>query len=103
MLDLIKDGDTIQMGIRIPEAVVSGLEGKDLGVLTGMFPIGLPQLVEQGIVTNRRKPFHQSITAATFCMGDEEIYRYVGKTRPAILSASYTNDPFFIARHPNMG
>ena len=59
VLDLIKDGDTIQMGIGgIPEAVVSGLEGKkDLGVLTEMFPIGLPQLVEQGIVNQPAQAF----------------------------------------------
>jgi len=105
VLDLIEDGDTIQMGIGgIPEAVVCGLEGKkDLGVLTEMFPIGLPQLVEQGIVTNRRKPFHQGVTVATFCMGDEEMYRYV-EQNPAceFYPSSYTNNPFFIAQHPNM-
>ncbi len=105
VLELINDGDTIQMGIGgIPEAVVSGLEGKtDLGVLTEMFPIGLPQLVAKGIVTNNRKPFHKGITVATFCMGDEEMYKYVTEN-PAceFYPSSYTNNPVFIAQHPNM-
>ncbi|MFA7078739.1 MAG: acetyl-CoA hydrolase/transferase C-terminal domain-containing protein [Syntrophomonas sp.] len=105
VLDLINDGDTIQMGIGgIPEAVVSGLEGKkDLGVVTEMFPIGLPQLVAKGIITNNRKPFHKGVTVATFCMGDEEMYKYV-KENPAceFYPSSYTNDPAFIAQHPNM-
>lgn len=105
VLDLINDGDTIQMGIGgIPEAVVSGLEGKkDLGVVTEMFPIGLPQLVEKGIVTNARKPFHKGVTVATFCMGDEEMYKYVNHN-PAceFYPSSYTNNPAFIAQHPNM-
>ncbi len=105
VLDLIDDGDTIQMGIGgIPEAVVSGLEGKkDLGVVTEMFPIGLPNLVEKGIVTNSRKPFHKGITVATFCMGDEEMYRYV-KENPAceFYPSSYTNNPAFIGQHPNI-
>ncbi len=105
VLELINDGDTIQMGIGgIPEAVVSGLEGKtDLGVLTEMFPIGLPQLVAKGIVTNNRKPFHKGITVATFCMGDEEMYRYVTEN-PAceFYPSSYTNNPAFIGQHPNM-
>ncbi len=105
VLDLINDGDTIQMGIGgIPEAVVSGLEGrKDLGVLTEMFPIGLPQLVAKGIVTNNQKPFHKGVTVATFCMGDEEMYEYV-KENPAceFYPSSYTNNPIFIAQHPNM-
>lgn len=105
VLELIDDGDTFQMGIGgIPEAVVAGLEGKhELGVLTEMFPIGLPDLVQKGIVTNSRKPFHQGVTVATFCMGDQSLYDYVTEN-PAceFYPASYTNNPAFIAQHPNM-
>jgi len=104
-LELLKDGDTIQMGIgAIPEAVVAGLEGKhDLGVLTEMFPIGLPQLVEKGIVTNAKKPFHKGVTVATFCMGDQSMYDYVHENPVCeFYPSSYTNSPAFIAQHPNM-
>lgn len=105
VLELINDGDTIQMGIGgIPEAVVSGLEGKeDLGVITEMFPIGLKNLVEKGIVTNRKKPVHKGVTVATFCMGDQEMYEYVDNNPSCELyPASYTNSPVVVARHPNM-
>lgn len=105
VLELIDDGDTIQMGFgTIPEAVVAGLEGKhDLGVLTEMFPVGLPRMVEEGIVTNARKPFHKGVTVATFCLADEEMYKFVSEN-PAceFHPSSYTNSPFFIAQHPNM-
>lgn len=105
VLELINDGDTFQMGVGgIPEAVVAGLEGKhDLGVLTEMFPIGLPELIKKGIVTNDRKPFHRGVTVATFCMGDQGLYDYVNEN-PAceFYPASYTNNPAFIAQHPNM-
>ncbi|MEN6318922.1 MAG: acetyl-CoA hydrolase/transferase C-terminal domain-containing protein [Syntrophaceae bacterium] len=105
VLELISDGDTIQMGIgAIPEGVISGLEGKhDLGVLTEMFPIGLPQLIEKGIVTNVRKPFHKGVTVATFCMGDQSMYDYV-RENPAceFYPSSYTNNPAFIAQHPQV-
>lgn len=105
VLELIKDGDTIQMGIgQIPEAVVAGLNGKrDLGVLTEMFPVGLPDLVRKGVVTNARKPFHKGITVATFCMGNQEMYDYV-KENPCceFHPSSHTNNPMFIAQHPNM-
>jgi len=104
-LELINDGDTIQMGIGgISEAVVAGLEGrKELGVLTEMFPIGLPQLVEKGIVTNSQKPFHKGVTVATFCMGDKDMYDYVAENPSCeFYPASYTNNPAFIAQHPNM-
>ena len=105
VLELIDDGDTLQMGLGgIPEVVVAGLDGKrDLGILTEMFPIGLPQLVEKGIVTNARKPFHKGVTIATFCIGDQDMYDYV-HMNPAceFYPASYTNNPAFIAQHPNM-
>jgi 4-hydroxybutyrate CoA-transferase len=105
VLDLINDGDTIQMGIGgIPEAVVAGLDGKkDLGVLTEMFPGGLPDLVAKGIVTNRKKPFHTGVTLATFGMGDQGMYDYLNQNHACELyPASYTNDPRFVAQHPNM-
>jgi 4-hydroxybutyrate CoA-transferase len=103
--ELIKDGDTIQMGIgQIPEAVISELEGRhDLGIHTELFPIGLPQLVEKGIVTNARKPFHKGVTTATFCIGDQGMYDYVRENPTCeFYPCSYTNSPAFIAQHPNM-
>jgi len=105
VLELIKDGDTIQMGFgAIPEAVVAGLEGKhDLGVLTEMFPAGLNELVPKGIVTNARKPFHTGKTIATFCMGDQALYDFIAENPDCeFFPASYTNNPSFIAQHPNM-
>lgn len=105
VLELINNGDTFQMGIgAIPEAVVSGLNGKhDMGVLTEMFPIGLPDLISKGIVTNSRKPFHKGVTVATFCMGDKAMYDYVNENPVCeFYPASYTNNPAFIAQHPNM-
>ena len=105
VLELINDGDTIQMGIgQIPEAVVAGLEGKhNLGVHTEMFPIGLPQLIEKGIVTNEMKPFHKGITTATFCIGDQGMYEYVHENPTCEFHpCAYTNSPAFIAQHPNM-
>jgi 4-hydroxybutyrate CoA-transferase len=105
VLELINDGDTIQMGIgSIPEMVVSKLEGKhDLGVLTEMFPAGLQDLVAKGIVNNSRKPFHKGTTIATFCMGDQELYDFVDENPTCECHpAYYTNNPVFIAAHPNI-
>jgi 4-hydroxybutyrate CoA-transferase len=105
LLELIKDGDTIQMGIgSIPEAVVAGMDGKhDIGVHTEMFPVGLPQLVEKGIVTNARKPFNNGATVATFCVGDQSMYEFVnGNPACQFFPGSYTNDPIFLAQFPNL-
>ncbi|MGV8078755.1 MAG: acetyl-CoA hydrolase/transferase family protein [Syntrophales bacterium] len=105
VLELIKDGYTIQMGFGgIPEAVVAGLEGKhDLGILTEMFPVGLNDLVAKGVVTNRKKPFHKGKTVATFCMADQSLYDFIEENPNCeFFPASYTNNPAFIAQHPNM-
>lgn len=105
VLELINDGDTIQMGIgAIPEAVVAGLEGKhDIGILTEMFPIGLDDLVDKRIVTNNKKPFHRGKTIATFCMADQALYDFIEESPDCEFHpASYTNNPAFIAQHPNM-
>jgi len=105
VLGLIRDGDTIQMGIGpIPEAVVCGLEGKhDLGIHTEMFPMGLPQLKGKGIVTNALKPFHKGTTVATFCLGDAGMYDHVTENPTCEFHpVSYTNNPTYIAQYPNM-
>jgi 4-hydroxybutyrate CoA-transferase len=105
VLELINDGDTVQMGIgAIPEAVIAGMEGKhDIGIHTEMFPIGLNNLVEKGIVTNKRKPFHQGETVATFCMGDVGMYEYVNHNPQCQFHpVGYTNSPLLVAQHPNM-
>ncbi|NLO20941.1 MAG: acetyl-CoA hydrolase/transferase family protein [Syntrophomonadaceae bacterium] len=105
VLELIEDGDTIQMGIgMIPEAVIAGLDGKhDLGVHTEMVPMGLGELVEKGIVTNKKKVIHKGVTLATFCIGNSELYDYVANNRNVEFHpASYTNHPITIARNPNL-
>jgi 4-hydroxybutyrate CoA-transferase len=102
---LIKDGDTIQMGIgSISEAVVAGLDGKhDLGILTEMFPPSLPELVEKGIVTNSKKIRHTGVSLACLCIGDQKLYDYVAENPAAqIYPGSYTNNPALIAQNPSM-
>lgn len=105
VLELIKDGDTIQMGLGgISEAVATGLKGKKhLGILTEMLPLALPQLVEEGIVDNSRKPFYKGISIASFVLGDKALYDYISENPSCqIYPGSYTNDPRFIAQHPNI-
>jgi 4-hydroxybutyrate CoA-transferase len=104
VLELIKDGDTFQMGIgSIPEKVAKGLEGKyHLGVHTEMIPMGLPELVEKGVVTNALKPRHKGVSVATFSLGDDHLFDYA-RENPAceFYPASYTTSPMVIAQHPN--
>ena len=76
---LVENGSTIQVGIgRVPNAILYGLmEKKDLGVHTEMFSDGLIDLIEAGVVTNRRKSFHAGKILAAFCVGTRKLYDYV--------------------------
>lgn len=105
VLELIEDGDTIQMGIGgIPEAVASGLSGKQhLGIHSEMFPLGLPRMIAEGIVDNSRKPVHQGISISTFCLGDNSMYEFVAENPSCqIYPAVHTNWPALIAQHEGM-
>lgn len=104
-LELIKDGDIIQMGIGgISEAVAAGLDGRhDLGILSEMMPTALPDLMEKGIVSNRKKELHTGVSLATFCVGDKALYDYLHENPlTQLMPGEYTNNPRFIAQHSNV-
>lgn len=103
--ELIEDRSTLQMGWGgITEAVVSRLDGvHDLGVLSEMFPAGLNNLTEKGIVTNKYKPEFQGISIASLCVGDQDLYDFVTENPQAQLyPSSFTNMIPFISKHPKM-
>lgn len=104
---LIKDGDCIQMGIgTLPEAIVKLLHNKgkkDLGVHTEMFPMGLPALVKDGIVTNKLKSLHSGKVVATFCMGNIDMYDFVTRNSDCVFfPASYINAPYVLREIDNL-
>jgi 4-hydroxybutyrate CoA-transferase len=86
---LVPDGATLQMGIgAIPDAVLRRLLTKhDLGVHTEMFSDGVVDLVEAGVVTNRRKQLHPGRIVTSFVLGTARTYDFV-------------NDNAFVEFHP---
>jgi 4-hydroxybutyrate CoA-transferase len=76
---LVDDGATLQMGIgSIPDAVLRRLGGKhELGVHTEMFSDGIIDLIEGGVVTNRRKALHPGRTVTSFVNGTRRLYDFV--------------------------
>lgn len=76
---LVEDGATLQMGIgAIPDAVLRRLGDKhDLGIHTEMFSDGVLDLVEAGVITNRRKKVHPGRIVTSFVVGSERLYRFV--------------------------
>ena len=103
--ELIRDGDTIQLGIGgLPNAVADALMDKhDLGVHTEMFSDAMAQLMHAGVITNFRKNLHPGQTVCAFAWGSERFYRYIDRNPLVrVLPVSYVNDPFVIAQNENM-
>lgn len=102
---LIEDGSTLQVGIgAIPDAVLACLgDKKDLGIHTEMFSDGVIELMQNGIINNRRKTLHQGKAIVSFVLGTKRIYDFVADN-PAIEfhPCDYTNDPFVIAQNEKM-
>lgn len=102
---LIRDGDTLQLGIgSIPDAVLQYLtDKKDLGIHTEMFSDGVVKLAEAGVITNRKKSLHKNQFVATFLMGTKRLYDFVNHNPDVYMApVDYVNDPFIIAQNENM-
>ncbi|NLL23829.1 MAG: acetyl-CoA hydrolase/transferase family protein [Tissierellia bacterium] len=102
---LIKDGDTLQLGIgAIPDAVLLFLKDKkDLGIHSEMISDGVVELVEAGVVTNKRKNFHKGICVVTFLMGGKRLYDFVNNNPMVqMFPVDYVNDPRIAMQNDNL-
>ena len=102
---LIRDGDTLQLGIgAIPDAVLKFLKDKkDLGIHSEMFSDGVVELAEAGVITNAKKTLHPGKYVATFLMGTQRLYDFVDRNPDVYMApVDYVNDPFVIAQNENM-
>ena len=102
---LIKDGDTLQLGIgAIPDAVLLFLKGKkDLGIHSEMFSDGVVELVEAGVITNKAKNLNPGKFVANFLMGTKRLYDFVDKNPDVlILPVDYVNHPMVVAQNDNL-
>lgn len=102
---LIKDGDTLQLGIgAIPDAVLLFLKDKkDLGIHSEMFSDGVVELVEAGVITNKAKTLHPGKFVANFLMGTKRLYDFANNNPDVlILPADYVNHPAVVAQNDNL-
>ncbi len=102
---LIKDGDTLQMGIgAIPDAVLPYLREKnDLGIHTEMFSDSLIDLIELGVVNGDRKTLLPGKVVSSFVIGTKKIFDYIDdNSLIEFRTSKFVNDPFTIARNDNM-
>lgn len=104
MIDRIRDGSTIQLGVGgVANAVGFFLENhKDLGIHTEMMVDSMVTLAEKGAVTNAKKTLHPGEMTVGFGIGSEKLYRFMHRN-PTVRSypISYICDPNVVARNAN--
>ena len=102
---LINDGDCLQLGIGgIPNAVCAQLwDKKDLGLHSELVGDGVVDLLEAGIINNKKKnknPFRTILGAA---FGSEKLNNYINNNPSVELHPiNYVNNPSVIAQNDNM-
>jgi acetyl-CoA hydrolase len=92
---LVPDGATLQVGLGVlPDAVLMALRSKtDLGIHSGTIGDRVADLMDAGVVTNRRKSIDAGLTVTAGLLGTERIYRFAHKNRQLFLrSPRYTHD-----------
>jgi len=102
--EMINDGDTIQLGIGgIPDAAALSLMDKhDLGVHSEMITNSMVTLVENGVITGRKKSIHKGKIVGTFAYGTQKLYDMLDNNPGVqLLRGDYVNDPWVIARNDN--
>jgi acyl-CoA hydrolase len=103
--DLIDDGSTIQLGIGgIPNAITAFIMDRhDLGIHTEMIVDGMVDLIEAGVVTNRKKTLHPGKTIGAFALGTKKLYDFLDhNSEVEMYRGRYTNDPYVIAKNNQM-
>jgi itaconate CoA-transferase len=103
--EMVPDGACLQMGVgALPNLVCSQLRSrKDLGIHTEALCPGMIDLIEAGVVTNRRKRLNPGKTVFTFALGQQAMYDFLDDN-PSVEShpVDYVNDPFVIAQNDNV-
>ncbi|MCT4619618.1 MAG: 4-hydroxybutyrate CoA-transferase [Marinisporobacter sp.] len=102
---LVEDGSTLQLGIgAIPDAVLLFLKDKkDLGIHSEMFSDGVVELVEAGVINNKKKTLHKGKMIVTFLMGTKRLYDFVDNNPTVELHpVDYVNNPCVVMQNENI-
>lgn len=102
---LIKDGDCLQLGIGgIPNAVCKQLyDKKDLGLHSELVGDGVVDLLEDGIINNKRKNVNNGRTVIGAAFGSEKLNAYINNNPSVEMHPiDYVNNPIEIAKNDNM-
>ncbi len=101
---LINDGDTIQLGWGgIPDAAAHALRDKhDLGIHSEMLCNAMVDLVEEGVITGRKKSYMPGMIVGTFAAGTQRLYDMLNNNPMVrMFRGDVNNDPYTVAKNDN--
>jgi acyl-CoA hydrolase len=102
---IIPDGATLQVGIGgTIDALLQCLsDRRDLGIHSGTIGDGMLDLIENGVVTNARKPIDRGVSITASLFGGERLMRAANRN-PAfeVHPYEYTHSAGVLARIPNL-
>ena len=101
---LVPDHATIEIGVgNLPGAILRQLEGKkDLGIQSGMLSDPMVDLVEKGVITNRKKNLFTGKLVAGELFGSEKLFRFAHENENVEMHpAEVTHNPQLIGRLQN--
>jgi len=103
--EIIDDGATLQVDLgRIPNETLKHLRHRrDLGIHSNVITEPVLDLIENGVITGRRKTLHPGKIVTSFCMGTNRLYRYVDNNPLfEFHPIEYVADPAIVARNDKM-
>ncbi|MCI0856217.1 MAG: acetyl-CoA hydrolase/transferase family protein [Chloroflexi bacterium] len=105
-MDLIEDGDTVQIGAGSISAALAPFlaHRKDLGIHTELLTGGITDLVESGVVTGKHKTLHPGKVVATglALLPQEEVDFIDGNDIFELYDFTYTDDIKVLAKEPRL-
>jgi acyl-CoA hydrolase len=102
---IIPDGATLQVGIGgTIDALLQCLsDRRDLGIHSGTIGDGMLDLIENGVVTNARKPIDRGVTITASLFGGERLMRAANRNAAfEVHPYEYTHSASVLARIPNL-
>lgn len=102
---LIGDGAILQVGLgALPDACLMALTGRrDLGLHSGVIGDRAADLVDAGVINNRRKPLDTGLSVTAGLLGTQRLYRWAHHHPTLRMRNSvYTHDTATHAQLPNL-
>ena len=103
--ELVKDRDTVQIGIGTVASAMGAFLGEkqDLGIQTEIITGGIPELVRQGVVTGKYKTRHQGkVVASIALVSEEEMAIIDGHPAFELYEFGYVDDVRYLVQQDNL-